>query len=197
MALTGSLSGNTMTYSLTEKTADATTRFTATWTVVLRHGASPGQATVSHSVTITNPTASPLTLSLFHYLDYDLDDNSAGHSATGGLAGMTITNGVTKGTYTPVTGASAFQASAGFPPLDVSLLDDQVTNLNGSGLPMSNDDWTGAYQWDLTIPAGGSATIDFDMAVTPAPEPGAVLALAAAGLGLLGKARRARLTPRG
>jgi hypothetical protein len=194
--LTGNLSGNTMTYSLTEKAADATTRFTATWTVVLRHGASPDQATVSHSVTITNPTASPLTFSLIHYLDYDLNDDSLNHTATGGLSGMTITNGVTQATYTPVTAASHYQVADGG-TLDAALLNGTTATLNDTGLPFGPGDWSGAYQWDLTIPAGGSATIEFDMGVSPVPEPTAVLALSAVGLGLLGKARRARLTPRG
>ncbi|HET6572174.1 MAG TPA: PEP-CTERM sorting domain-containing protein [Fimbriiglobus sp.] len=61
---------------------------------------------------------------------------------------------------------------------------------------MANNDWTGAYQWDLVIAPGGSATIQFEMGVSPVPEPGSVLALAAVGLGLV-CGRRDRLTPRG
>jgi hypothetical protein len=193
VAITGAMSGNTMTYSLTEKTAAATTRFTGTWALQLTHGTSTGKATVSHTVTITNPTASPLTISLFHYLDYDLNGDPSNHTATGGLAGMTITNGLTKATYTPGTAASHYQVATGG-TLDAGFLNGTVTSLNDTGLPFGPDDWSGAYQWNLTIPAGQSATVTFAMDVSPAPEPGTVLGLAAAGLA--GWAARRRLKAR-
>ena len=101
---------DTMTYSVTESGASGT-RFTATWALQLQDGAVPGEATVLHSVTITNPTASPLTLSLFHYLDFDLNDGTGGHSATGDASEMTITDGSIYGTYSPTTPVSRIPGS--------------------------------------------------------------------------------------
>lgn len=195
VSMSGSSSGNTMTYSITESAASGT-RFTATWTLQLQDGTVPGEATVLHSVSVTNPTASSLTLSLFHFLDFDLNGNTS-NSATGDINEMTITDGGMYGSYKPLTAASRYQASTGSPTLDVGLLDESVTSLSNGGLPVSENDWTGAYQWDLMLAAGESRTIQFEMGVSSVPEPGTVLALAAAGLGLVGLARRARLAPRG
>ncbi len=189
-ALTGTLSGDTMTYHFTRLDGTGAAQFTADWSLKLQAGATPGTATVTHTVTITNTTASPLTLSMFHYLDYDLADDPSGHSATGGLSGMTITKDSFAATYKPVTGPSlasptAYQvAPGGLNSLDSLLLDSNVTNLNNTGLPFTDGDWTGAYQWDLTLAPGESRTIQFEMGVTPVPEPG--FALAVAGFGLVG-----------
>ena len=111
VAMSGSPSGNTMTYSITESAASGT-RFTATWTLQLQDGTVPGEATVLHSVTVTNPTASPLTLSLYHFLDFDLAESTS-DSATGGMNEMKVADGGLYGTYKPLTTASRFQASAG------------------------------------------------------------------------------------
>lgn len=200
VAMTGNQSpANTMTYGLTETGASGT-RFTGTWTIQLQDGAAPGAATVLHSVTITNPAtaASDLTISLFHFLDFDLNGSGTGQSATGGLNGMTITDGVVRGTYSPspTTPATAYLVGSGG-TIDPGFLNGSLTDLNNSGLPFGPGDWSGAYQWkDLVIAPGGSFTIQFEMGVSPVPEPGSVFALAAAGLGLVGL-RRARLAPRG
>jgi hypothetical protein len=201
LSLTGVLAGSTMTYSFTERDPSGATRFTATWTITLQDGAAPGTATVLHSVTVTNPetATAPLNLSLFHYLDYELGGLGNLNTATGDLNGMTITDGSVQGTYTPITQATAFEAAALFsaPAIDTKLLDGAATDLNGGGLPItSGDDWTGAYQWNRSLAPGESTTIQFEMAVSPVPEPGPVFALVACGLGLVGLVRRHRLTGR-
>ncbi|HET6572175.1 MAG TPA: hypothetical protein VFG68_01115 [Fimbriiglobus sp.] len=93
VSLSGSASADTMTYAIAESAASVT-RFTGNWTLQLQDGTVPGAATVLHTVTITNPLSatSDLTLSLYHYLDFDLTGNFS-NSASGDLSGMTITGG--------------------------------------------------------------------------------------------------------
>lgn len=196
VTLSGAPSGNTITYNFTETAAGGATRFTGTWTITLQDGVAAGTADVLHSLTVTNPTATDLTLSLIHFLDYDMGGSASNHNVTGGIAGMTVTSPLASGTYTPTTSASQFQA-AETGTIDVAFLNGTAASLDGTGLPFAGSDWTGAYQWDLMLAAGESRTIQFEMGVSSVPEPGTVLALAAAGLGLVGLARRARLAPRG
>ncbi|HVK18591.1 MAG TPA: hypothetical protein VM533_16780 [Fimbriiglobus sp.] len=189
-------SGDAMTYAFTEQASGGATRFTADWTIQLSDGQAAGEATLSHSVTITNPTAAPLTISLFHFLDYDLTGEFDGHSATADLSGMTITRGSATGTYTPLTAATHYQSDA-YGTIDTTLNDGGISILSDGDSTFTNGDWIGAYQWDLVIQPGQSFTVEFEMGVSPVPEPGLVLTLAACGLGLAGLARRARPVARG
>ena len=189
-ALTGNFAGSTATYNLTDSNALGT-RFTAAWVINLVDSAAPNTATLNHAVTINNPGLTPLTISLFQYVDIDLADTAGGQSASGGINGMTSTNGTLNGTLTPITPATNFQASA-FSALRTSLTDNSITNLSNSGLPFSPGDVTFAYQWDVTIPAGGSTVISSQMGVSPVPEPGLIIAccLGLAGLGRVYAKRR-------
>jgi hypothetical protein len=188
--MTGSFVGNTATYNLTDQVSNST-RFTATWTMNLVDSATPNTSTLYHTVTLNNPGATPLTISLFQYVDIDLSNVATGQSATGGINGMYSTDGTLVGSLVAVTPATAFQASP-FSDLRTSLSNETVTNLNNTGLPFSPGDVTFAYQWDVTIPAGGSTTIQSYMGVQPVPEPGMVLAccLGLAGVGRLYHKRR-------
>lgn len=188
--MTGNFSGSTATYNLTDLN-NTTTRFTATWTMNLVDNPTPNNTTLNHSVTINNPGATALTISLFHYVDLDLADAFDNQSATGGINGMYSTDGTLVGSLIPVTPATAFQASP-YQNLRTLLSNTSVTNLNNSGLPFSPGDVTFAYQWDVTIPAGGSTVISSQMGISPVPEPGLMLAgcIGLVGLGRLYQNRR-------
>ena len=95
------------------------------------------------------------------------------------------------------SGADALQATT-FPSLRASLLDGSVTNLDGSGLPIVNDDFTGAFQWTNTLAADDVLTltsvytINENAAMAIMPLPPAVWA-GLAGLVLVVGMRRLKL----
>jgi hypothetical protein len=186
--LTGAFSGNTATYNLTDS-ALLGTRFTATWTRTLLDGPSAGAATLTSSLVVRNPNLTPLSISLFHYVDFDLNGTPGGDSATGGAPGLIQTDGAVRLTYLPGTLPSAYQGAT-YPGIQDLLTDSAVNNLNNTGLPFANGDFSMAYQWNLTIPGNSSVTLTSVTAITPVPEPAAVVAVAAVGLGLAGLVRR-------
>lgn len=193
-SLTGNYTGSTATLNLTDVNTSPNpdvTRFTATWTMNLVDSATPNTARLNHSVTINNPGVTPLTISLYHYVDLDLADTAGNQTATGGINGMFSTDGTLVGSLIPVTPATSFQATA-YSTLRGLLTNNAVNNLTNSGLPFSPGDVTFAYQWDVTIPAGGSTTIQSYMGVQPVPEPAVILAccLGLAGVGRLYQKRR-------
>jgi hypothetical protein len=193
-SLTGNFSGSTATYSLTDVNTNPTpdvARFTATWTMNLVDNAAPNSASLNHTVRINNPGANPLTISLIQYVDLDLANTAGNQTATGGINGMYSTDGTLIGSLVATTPVTAFQASA-FSTLRTALTNNTVTDLNNSGLPFSPGDVTFAYQWNVTIPAGGSTVIQSQMGISPVPEPGVILAccLGFAGLARLYQNRR-------
>jgi hypothetical protein len=120
------------------------------------------------------PKSSPLNLSVFNLVLWELnnDPNTVVH-ATGNSNAITATDGITQETHSAV-GASAFQAAAD-PALENLLLSGSVYNLDDSGLPFIGTRFTSAFQWDPTIPANSSQTIQFGLNSVPAvPEPSAL-----------------------
>jgi hypothetical protein len=160
-------------------------------TVVLDDGGAAGQAGVVQTMELTNTSASPISLSIFHYLDVDVQATTT-DSATinAGLDRMTITD--TSGSfvefYSP--GADRYQATS-FSTLRTALDNATIGDLTNTGLPFGPGDFTGAFQWDGTIAAGESVTLYSGVAInqTAIPEP-ATLGLLALG-GLMIRRRRA------
>ncbi len=70
------------------------------------------------------------------------------------------------------------------------LTDNSITNLNNTGLPFGPGDFTGAFQWTVTLAPGEAFTATASMTVTYIPAPSA-LALLGLG-GLIGCGRRRR-----
>lgn len=95
--------------------------------------------------------------------------------------------------HSALTAPTAYQVTAAN-TLRSALLNNSVTNLNNTGLPFSTGNYTGAWQWNVTINAGQTAGIhallsDFDYdPPAPVPEP-ASIALAVLGLALILMAR--------
>ena len=123
------------------------------------------------TMTITNLSAvNPLTIELFHGADFDVNGTAAGDSGVLTTANTFITiSDSTAGTaeyqaFNPA--ANAFLARPFAATTDVFglLADTAVTNFDNTGLPATNFDFTGAFQWSLSIPASGSASVSVAMA---------------------------------
>lgn len=118
---------------------------------------SASAASVTHELTVHNTNASPVTMALFAYADLEVGGTSAGDSATSVSATeMTVTDSASISFVGP--GADAYQVEA-YPDLRDALDDAATTTLSSTGLPFGPGDWSGAYEWDLSIPAGATQTV--------------------------------------
>lgn len=146
--------------------ADVSARglFSATNTLALTSpGAGMGEVILTMS--ITNLSAvNPLVISLFHGVDFDVNGSAGGDSAT-----LLNPNNYIRITDS-VAGAAEHKAFS--PPADAFLVrpfgatdvfgllgDALVNNFDNTTLPAVSIDYTGAFQWNLTIPASGTASV--------------------------------------
>ena len=143
----------------------STRGFSATNTLNLTSAAA-NQGVLTLTMSITNLSATtPLTISLFHGADFDVNGTFATDTVTLREANthLRITD-TTAGfseyrAYAPV--ANAFLVRGFNATTDVFgvLGDTTVTNFDNSGLPANSIDMTGAFQWDRVIPANGTASV--------------------------------------
>lgn len=144
---------------------------------------------------ITNTSATSLTISIFHYADFDLNGTSGGDRAALGTNADGLQINQTDGTQVARIvgyGANNFRVSR-YSQILGDLTDGNVDNFSNNGLPLNNQDVTIGFQWNVTIAAGSYA--DFmtqfssnavllppSATVLPVPEPGTAVLV---GLGLL------------
>ncbi len=147
--------------------------FSATNTLALTSAAAnTGELILTMS--ITNLSAvNPLTLALFHGVDFDVNGSAGTDSAT-------LLNA---NNYMSITDVGTAEYRAFNPPADAFLVrpfaattdvfgvlgDTAITNFDNSGLPATNFDFTGAYQWNLTIPPSGTAAVSVALNANAAP----------------------------
>lgn len=140
--------------------------FSATNTLALTSPAA-GSGELILTMSITNLSAvNPLVISLFHGADFDVNGSFGTDNAT--LLNPNNHIGLTD------TTAGAAQYRGFNPPADAFLVrpfsttgtdvfgrlaDTILDNFDNSGLPASSIDYTGAFQWNLTIPASGTASV--------------------------------------
>lgn len=139
--------------------------FSATNTLnITSAGANQGVLTLTMSIT-NSSTVNPLTISMFHGADFDVN----------GTAGTDSAVLLTPNTHMRITDTTAgfaeYKASGPFAnaflvrpfaaTTDVFGLlgDTSVNNFDNTTLPSTNFDFTGAYQWDLVIPAAGTRSV--------------------------------------
>lgn len=154
------------------------------WEVV-----STGSATgfLRSTLTITNTSSSRITINLFNYLDIDLNG-----SAPDDRAFQTAPNQVrivdSTGPYIASYEASGagFRQFGSFPDVRDALTNNTVDDLFG-GLPFGPGNFTGAFQWAITVDPGFSRSVIATVSLVPGPG-----ALALVGLGGLIAGRRRR-----
>ena len=134
-------------------------------------GGTPGNtsADLHEVVTLRNLSGTNLPIAWYMEADFDLGGFGGQDIAIGGVDGVIQTDGTTLLRVQSSLIPDAFQI-AGFPDLFLSLADLSITNLDNTGSPFGPGDATLAYQWNLTIPAGGSITYSVDKQFIPEPD---------------------------
>ncbi len=146
---------------------DVSTRglFSATNSLTLSSGAA-GSGELILTMSITNLSAvAPLVISLFHGADFDVNGTAATDNGT--LLDANTYIRITDTTAGVVeyrahnTRADAFLVRPFVAATDVFgvLADTAVTNFDNTTLPVGPIDITTAFQWNLTIPASGTAAV--------------------------------------
>lgn len=147
------------------------------------------------TLTLTNTGGDWLDLSLFKYIDYDLQFDGIVNNDTAFFAGNTLFQTDPSGalaTLTTTQTPTAAQVSP-YGSLLAQLYTAPATALQNSPGPLVNDDATAALQFDRRLAPGESAVFEFVMTVQrqvktkAVPEPGTAFAVGvvAAGLALL------------
>jgi hypothetical protein len=127
-------------------------------------------------LTITNGTAAPLALDVFHMFDPSLagtfGNDSAALLTPNDHIRITDGGGSTTGEYRGI-GAGAFLVrSFGLGDVASELSDTNVDDFNNSGLPFGPGDLTAGFQWTtVTLPPGGQQTYRVVVSVDTAAVP--------------------------
>lgn len=135
-------------------TADQTWEVTST-------GTNTGYLT--STLTLNNASAADLTISVYYYADLDVEGtftNDTARLQRDGAIRVRDRVGPLYATYT-APGADAYQVTP-YRSLLIDLTDFALTDLDNSGLPFHGD-FTGAFQWNLTIAAGESVSVSAKM----------------------------------
>lgn len=139
--------------------------FDARLALVLREGVIPGEATLATGLSITNTTSAVLTINLFNYADFDVGASTENSAVLVENGRMMITDDLspTSAEFLAIE-PLAYQVTT-FEDLREQLDDEFVTDLDDTGLPLNSNDFTGAFQWMLTIPPGETRTVRVGLSI--------------------------------
>lgn len=133
------------------------------------------------SLSITNTSAAPISITLFNYTDLDVNGSFGGDSALLTGPNTIRVNDGRSLTYSGI-GASAWQVAA-FSQVRDLLANNVVDNFNSTLLPFGPGDFTGGFQWsDVVIDPGFTRSVVATVSITPVPTPGAAALVGLAGL---------------
>ncbi|MGB3308799.1 MAG: PEP-CTERM sorting domain-containing protein [Nodosilinea sp.] len=160
-------------------------------------GGSPGsyRAARQETVTLTNTGTDWLDVSLFKYIDYDLQFDGVLDNDTAFFSNNTFTQADSSGALATLSvdqSPTAVQISP-YGPLLAQLYNSPATGLQNNPGPFIDGDATVAFQFDRGLAPGQSVVFEFVMTVQrqttskAVPEPGTAFAvgIVAAGLALL------------
>ena len=143
-----------------------------------------GRSSINENITLANTGDQSIALAWFMEADLDLSGTSGDDLAFGGTGGITQEDPHTIATVRASPAPDAFQI-ARFPVILEALTGNSIFNLDDRGSPFGPGDATFAFQWNLSIPAGQSLTIDISKDISPAPEPSTISLLVVSVLALL------------
>jgi hypothetical protein len=130
--------------------------------------AGDNQAVVVAQLTITNATSTPIELNLFNYSDFDMEQSAGsdrGELVRPGYIRVYETN-----TAHIVAAETPFAWQIGaFPSVRNLLTDTDIDDLNNSGSPFGPGDFTGAFQWQYTLNAGASRSLQLLLTLNVEP----------------------------
>jgi hypothetical protein len=130
--------------------------------------AGDNQAVVVAQLTITNATSTPIELNLFNYSDFDMEQSAGsdrGELVRPGYIRVYETN-----TAHIVAAETPFAWQIGaFPSVRNLLTDTDIDDLNNSGSPFGPGDFTSAFQWQYTLNAGASRSLQLLLTLNVEP----------------------------
>ena len=161
---------------------DATLRYLVTDT-----GSESGH--LLQEMVVTNTGSVPMVLNMFNYADFDMAGTFGGDNAT--LAGntLTITDGTWQNAYTGV-GANNYQVNE-FALLRTQLTNATAENFSNTGAPFGPGDFTGGFQWIMTLDIGQSMNLTTTWQIQNVPEPSTIAVLVIGAGALLLRRRKA------
>lgn len=142
-------------------------------------------------VSLTNLGGSPVSLSMYQYLDLDLNGTANNDRVNANAARMIVSDATAPFTFqwAAANGGPADHFAVGGYPTVRDLLDGMAAaaDLSDTAASFGPGDFTGAFQYDFVLPAGGTFSLTGGAVIVPEPAP-ALLAL----LGLTGLAAASR-----
>ena len=162
-------------------------------TIKLFDGVNDGESQLLQVMKVTNTSQSAVDVSIFNFVDLDvggtINDDTAVVDVNGSLFTVDDPGGDTVEWFGP--DADAWEIRA-FPDLFNDLNSGADYDLTSTGSPLSDSDFTGAFQWNLTIQPGEFLKVKVGAGINmPAtPGPGSLAALTVAGILVRPRRRR-------